>query len=62
MLFGRYTATAYINRGYDNIVDEVSVSFWVLPWKVIGGAFLIIFLTIFGIRTFLKRFEFKRRE
>lgn len=62
MLFGRYTATAYINRGYDDIIDEVSVSFWVLPWKIIGGAFLIIFLIIFGIKTFLKRFEFKRRE
>ncbi len=62
VLFGRYTVTAYINRGYDNIVDEVSVSFWVLPWKVLGGTFLIVFFVIFGIRTFLKRFEFKRRE
>ena len=62
VLFGRYTATAYVNRGYDDIVDEVTVSFWVLPWKIIGGTFLIIFLIIFGIRTFLKRFEFKRRD
>ncbi len=61
MLFGRYTATAYINRGYDDIVDEVSVSFWVLPWKIIGGAFLVIFLIIFGIRSFSRKFEFKRR-
>lgn len=62
VLFGRYTATAYVNRGYDDIVDEVTVSFWVLPWKIIGGTFLIIFFIIFGIRTFLKRFEFKRRD
>ncbi len=60
-LFGRYTATAYVNRGYDDVVDEVSVSFWVLPWKIIGGTFLIVFFVVFGVRTFLRRFEFKRR-
>jgi hypothetical protein len=61
LLFGRYTATALINRGYDDVIDEVSVVFWVLPWKVVGGIFLFVFLVLFGIRAFLRTFEFKRK-
>ena len=60
-LLGRYTATAQINRGYDDIVDEVSVSFWVLPWKIVGGIFVSLFVVIFLIRAFFRTFEFKRK-
>lgn len=61
LLFGRYTATAYVNRGYDDIVDEVSVSFWVMPWKAVGGIFLVVFIIIFAVRVFFRKFEFKRK-
>ncbi len=61
LLLGRYVATAYINRGYDDIIDEVSVTFWVLPWKIVGGIFLAIFIVLFSFRTFFRRFEFKRK-
>lgn len=61
MLFGRYTATAFINRGYDDVVDEVSVSFWVLPWKIVLPVFVVLFVILFSIRFFLRNFEFKRR-
>ncbi len=61
LLFGRYTATALINRGYDDEVDDVSVVFWVLPWKVVGGVFLFVFLVLFALRAFFKNFEFKRK-
>ncbi len=60
-LFGRYVATVYINRGYDDVVDEKSIVFWVLPWKIVGGIFLIVFLFVFSIRAFFKNFEFKRK-
>ncbi len=60
-LFGRYTVTAKINRGYDDVVDEVSTTFWVLPWKIVLGVFLSIFVLVFGIRTFFRTFEFKRK-
>jgi len=60
-LLGRYTATAKINRGYEDIVDEVSVSFWVLPWKIVGGIFLVIFILLFVARAFFRTFEFKRK-
>lgn len=62
LLFGRYTATAYINRGYDDVVDEVSIAFWVMPWKIIGGVFLVVFILLFGIRFFFRSFEFKRKK
>jgi hypothetical protein len=62
LLFGRYTATAFINRGYDDVVDEVSIAFWVLPWKIIGGVFLVVFILLFGIRAFFRSFEFKKKK
>lgn len=60
-LLGRYTATARVNRGYDDIVDEVQVSFWVLPWKMVGGVFFGLFILIFSVRAFFRTFEFKRK-
>jgi hypothetical protein len=60
-LLGRYTVKAAINRGYDDLIDEVSVSFWVLPWKIVGGTFLILFIILFGFRAFFRTFEFKRK-
>lgn len=60
-LLGRYTVTAKINRGYDDVVDEVATSFWVLPWKIVGGVFFVLFLIIFSLRAFFRTFEFKRK-
>jgi hypothetical protein len=62
LLIGRYTATVNINRSYDDIVDTASFSFYVLPWKVLLGAFAILFIVIFGIRTFFRTFEFSRKR
>jgi hypothetical protein len=61
-LLGRYTATVLVNRGYDDVVDERVITFWVLPWKIVGGVFLILFIVIFTIRAFLRTFEFKRKS
>lgn len=60
-LLGRYTVTARINRGYDDVIDEVKTTFWVLPWKIVGGAFVVIFVFIFLIRFIARNFEFKRK-
>lgn len=60
-LLGRYTVTARINRGYDNVIDEVTTSFWVLPWKVVGATFVVLFIVIFSIRAFFRTFEFKKK-
>lgn len=61
LLFGRYTATVHINRGYDDMVDSMSVSFWVLPWKIVATVFGVVFVISFLIRLFFRTFEFKRK-
>ena len=60
-MFGRYTAVASINRGYEDIVDEVSVTFWVLPWKLLAMLFGGLFIVFLVIRLFFRTFEFKRK-
>jgi len=54
-LFGRYTATAKINRGYDDIIDTKNLIFYVLPWKVIIGGFAIIIIALLSMRWFVLR-------
>lgn len=49
-LFGRYVATAEIKKGYDNLTDTASVTFWVIPWKIIVLAFIGIALLVFIVR------------
>lgn len=60
-LFGRYTATAQVNRSYDDVIDTVSYSFWVLPWKIVLAVFAAVFVVVFLFRALFKTFEFKRK-
>ena len=62
LLFGRYTATAQINRGYDDIIDTKTLSFYVLPWKVAFGGFAVIASLFLFVRWIISRFEFKVRK
>lgn len=66
-MFGRYTATANIYRGYgalDDIAsyDELSLSFWVVPWSKVAWSLLIIILIIAFIWWFRRNFELEERE
>lgn len=61
-LLGRYTATVEIDRSYDGIIDTMSVTFWVLPWKLMVSVFAGIFLLVWLLRTFFKKFEFRRKS
>jgi len=61
-LLGRYTATVLINRSYDDTIDSLSFSFWVLPWKVMFAGFGGIFLILFILRMFFQSFEFRRKQ
>jgi len=46
-LFCLYTATAKINRGYQNIVDEKSVRFLIIPWQIpLFGLVGLILITL----------------
>lgn len=60
-LVGRYTAVLELNRGYENITDKVSYSFWVIPLELVGGVFAGFFVLFIIIRFFFSRFEFKRK-
>jgi hypothetical protein len=60
-LLGHYTVEASINRGYEDIIDTVNVSFWVLPWKIVGAIFIVLFIIFFSMRAFFRTFEFKRK-
>ena len=63
-LFGRYVAHAQINRGYDNITDQMDIVFWVIPWKIILIILVILIILIGGIRWIATRFTIvsKRRS
>jgi hypothetical protein len=43
------------------VIDEVSTTFWVLPWKIVLAIFSSIFIAVFGLRTLFRTFEFKRK-
>ncbi|MBX9906931.1 hypothetical protein K2X96_03470 [Patescibacteria group bacterium] len=61
-LFGRYTADITLNRGYDNKTDTASVSFWVIPKMLVGGAFIVLTLIFFLLRFILRTFEIKKKR
>jgi len=61
-LIGKYIATAEINRGYDNIVDTMEVSFWVIPWKVAVIIFVALVIIILLIRLISRKFSIVVRK
>jgi len=48
---GRYTArlVAVYNDGGHDVPIEGSVSFWVLPWKILLGALIVVLLLLFAL-------------
>ena len=52
LLFGKYTATLAVIYGSSNEPLSAVVNFWVVPWKILGGAvFALLLLTILLYRT-----------
>lgn len=62
LLLGRYTITAELNRGYDNIIDTKVIHVWVLPWQMMLGVFVVVFLMFIIVKFITSRFEFKRKS
>ncbi len=63
--FGRYTAEVNLARGYQESPDQtdtMSVSFWVLPWKIVVGLIIVIVIAFFILRKLLRSFEIKRKK
>lgn len=49
---GKYTATVVMayNNGEKDVPIEATVSFWVIPWKILGVAFIILILAVIGLK------------
>ena len=49
--FGRYSANLLMvyDNGERDIPVEAKVSFWIFPWKIVGGASLIVILALVGV-------------
>lgn len=62
LLLGRYTAVLSLNRGYRNIIDQKTISFWVIPWKEIIIGIIILAIIVRFLWWFGSKFELKRKE
>jgi hypothetical protein len=61
-LFGRYTATLELSRGYENLSDTKQVVFWIIPWKIISIVFVVILMLCSVVYFVTRKFEFRRKE
>ncbi len=59
---GRYTANLSLFPGYGNENQERSISFWVIPWKILVLTFIGLVIFISLIYYILTRFEFKKKN
>jgi hypothetical protein len=56
-MFGRYTATISLSRGYGDQIDSKTLAIWVLPYKAVGLTLLIILIIVLLIQGFRKWFK-----
>ena len=56
-LIGRYTATVALHRGYSSSLDEQTVIFWVIPWKMIAAALGALIVVLLASRVLAGMFE-----
>lgn len=57
MLFGRYTATMSVTYGADKQALTSSLVFWVIPYRLIGAAAVLIVGGFFILRFLVKRYN-----
>lgn len=65
-LMGRYSVTAHVYRGFGaldekNSYDDKSLTFWVIPWVMIGWIISGLLVIILALRWIKKNFEFRRK-
>lgn len=56
-LFGRYTADLKVIYGVDKQEVTSSMTFWVIPYQLIGGIILALIIGFFGLRFAIKRYN-----
>jgi hypothetical protein len=62
MLFGRYTATLSLNRGYQDIIDSKTISFWIVPWKFLLAGLAALVAIIWFLGWVISHFELKKKS
>jgi hypothetical protein len=63
-LFGKYTATLSMNRGYlgkTDVVDAKNISFWVIPWKLVLAGLIALALVVLFFVWILGHIQWKKR-
>lgn len=58
---GRYTANLSFYPGYGNENEEASLSFWIIPWKILLITFIGLVIIISFIYYILTRFELRKK-
>ncbi len=59
--FGRYTADLSLYRGYEGENLESKIAFWILPWKIIILAIVVILILVSIFYYISTRFELKKK-
>lgn len=59
---GRYKAELSLYKGYGDEYDTDSLVFWVIPWKVIVIALIVLFVLSSILYFIVTRFELKRKS
>lgn len=54
-LLGKYTAIATIDRSYGDLKDNLSLTFWVISWKILLGIFVVLMLIVVIVKKIFKR-------
>jgi hypothetical protein len=60
-LFGKYKALVSVNRGYQDTIDQKSINFWVIPWKIILAGLIALSLVIWFFKWLFSKFEIRRK-
>jgi hypothetical protein len=62
---GRYKAILELHKNYKDKPDEVetrTIAFWILPWKPVTAAAIVIILLLIAKHFIFNRFEFRRKR
>jgi len=58
---GRYTANLSLFPGFGNENQELSIAFWIIPWKILVAVFIGLIVLISFVYYVLTRFELKKK-
>lgn len=61
-LLGRYEARLFLNRGYGDIIDKMSLTFWVIPWKVLFVTVFVLFVFVLFFWFVVRRIEIRLKK